>query len=112
MTAQDAAVVTVAFIGLERSELLAVAGEAAEPGKGQPPPAGASWEGWPDGPPQLLSVSADLSVVTVTGAASQPAERRALPRKGASPAPCPHPCGLQSDPGVGMLLFPLLQNPS
>lgn len=45
MTAQDAAVVTVAFIALERSEMLTVAREAAEPGKGQPPPATAGWEG-------------------------------------------------------------------
>lgn len=112
MTAQDAAVVTVAFIALESTEMFTVARVAAEPGKEQPPPAMVGWEGWPDEPPQLPSIGVDLSVVTViTGATSQ-AEGRAVPLKGASPAPHPYPCKLQSEPGVGMLLFSLPQDAS
>lgn len=84
-TAQDAAVVMVAFIALERNKMLVVAREAAEPGKGQPPPAAAGWEGWPDRPPQWPSVSADLSTVTVTGAASQPRQGRFPAREQAQP---------------------------
>lgn len=61
MTAQDTAVVMVAFIALERSENLAV---ARMPGKGQPPPSTACCEGWPDGPLQSPSISTDHSVGT------------------------------------------------
>lgn len=105
MTAQDAAVVTVACIALERSETFTVVRVAAESGKGQPPPAVVGWEGWRDEPLQLPSISVDLSVVTVITGANSQVERRAVPLKGASPTPCPYPCKLQSEPGVGMLLF-------
>jgi len=110
MTAQDAAVVTLASIALERSERLTVAREAAEPGEGQPPPAVVGWEGWPDRLPQLSSVSADLSMVTVTRAASH--LREGGSPQGSEPSPAPHPCRLRGDPEAGKLLFLLPQNPS
>lgn len=81
MTAQDAAGVTVAFVALERSETLAVAREAA----GQPPPAAAGWERWPDGPLHPISVRTDPSIAGVTGAASRPGEGRFPSREQAQP---------------------------
>lgn len=81
MTAQDAAGVTVAFVALERSETLAVAREAA----GQPPPAAAGWEKWPDGPLHPPSVRTDPSVAGVTGAAGRPGEGRLPSREQAQP---------------------------
>lgn len=81
MTAQDAAGVTVAFVALERSETLAVAREAA----GQPPPAAAGWEKWPDGPLHPPSVRTDPSVAGVTGAAGRPGEGRFPSREQAQP---------------------------
>lgn len=86
MTAQDAAVFMVAFIGLERSEMLAVVGKLQSEGKGSPHQPQRTGRGGLMGHHNPLSVSTDLSVATVTGAASQ--EKGTSPQ-GSKPTPVP-----------------------
>lgn len=86
LTAQDAAVFIVAFIGLERSEMLAVVGKLQSRGKGSPHQPERTGRGGLMGHHNPPSVSTDFSVVTGMGAASQ--EKGTSPQ-GCKPSPVP-----------------------
>lgn len=70
--------------------------EAAQLGKGQPSPATVDWEGWPDGPAHPPSVSTDLSVVTLTGAASR---EKGTSSQGSKPSTVPPSVQAAERPG-------------
>lgn len=103
MTAQDAAVFMVAFIGPEMSEMLTEVGKLQSEGKGSP-----HQHSGLGGPPEPPSISSDLSVVTERS--SQPREGH-LPSREQTQRCAPICAAAESGPGAGMLFFPLPQNP-